>query len=432
MSALRHQLLREGAWSAVGNGLAALGTLVGVRLLTEVIEDQAVYGTIALLIGYVTLGINLFTAPFTLSAQRFHSQAALKGEVGVLRVILTQVLRRAGALLVLAILTGGAIFSVKTGFSYWPFIFLAGYGLLMVFRQFEMMLFNAARRQKAVAIWYVLEAWGKPAIALLLVVFLGEKSGNVILGYLLALIGLFALFRILKVEREGTRLASAPISPDHPLRREIRRYAIPLVPLQLVSWVNSQSDRYVIGLLLGTAAVGVYAPAYGGVGMPFLVAGGTIAMFMRPPYFQAVSAGDKRLEKKLFWYWLVLSCGVVALGVALVALLKNWIVLILLAEDYRAGAAPLMPWIAGGIAFQVISQVFEAKLFAYKRPGLWTLTHVIGAVVCVVAVFLMTRRFGLLGAAMACPIYYAVMVLCAALFSVWAEKHDGKGKEPSV
>ena len=65
-----------------------------------------------------------------------------------------------------------------------------------------------------------------------------------------------------------------------PRFRNIRDYVafgMPTVPGNLSSWVVSSIDRYVIGLMLGTAAVGYYSPGY--------TLGNMIGIFMNPVSF---------------------------------------------------------------------------------------------------------------------------------------------------
>ena len=116
--------------------------------------------------------------------------------------------------------------------------------------------------------------------------------------------------------------------------------------------------------------------------MPFLMTGDIIGQTLRPPFYQAVSAGNVTLGKKLLRTQLlitVLACGA---GVVAVFFLRNLIATLLLAEEYRS-AVSLMPWIAAGITLQIIAQIFEGIIIAYKRTGFLLMVHSLGAVVCV-------------------------------------------------
>jgi len=412
-------ILREGAWSAFGKITTALGTLIGVRLLTEFVPKE-VYGKISLLIGIVTLGSNLFASPLISAAQRFHPEMALSGKVPQLRRTIVGILKRTVGTLAGFVLCGG-IFARSRAIPYLVFVALTAFLVVQVMRNLEVGFLTAARRQKEVALWSTSEAWLKPAFAVLLVILLGDSPQSVLLGYFAAIGGILLCFHLLPVAVEGCGNSKVPFETDTELTAKIRRYAMPLVPLALVAWVSSLSDRYIISGMLGVGQVGIYIAGYGLISMPFLMAGGIIGQTLRPPYYQAVSAGNITLEKKLFRIQLAITVLVCGAGVVAVFFLRNIIAALLLAKEYRS-AVSLMPWIAAGITLQVISQIFEGILIAYKRTGFLLIVHSFGAIVCVLSVYFLIRRFNLIGAAIACPIYYLSMLMIGIVMATIALK----------
>ncbi|MHC4241650.1 MAG: lipopolysaccharide biosynthesis protein [Planctomycetota bacterium] len=412
-------ILKEGAWSAFGKITTALGTLIGVRLLTEFVPKE-IYGKISLLIGIATLGSNLFAYPLISAAQRFHPEMALSGNVSQFRRTIVGILKWTVGTLASLILLGG-LFVQSSALSYWVFVALAAFLVVQVMRNLEMGFLIAARRQKEVAIWSISEAWLKPAFAVLLVILLGDTPQSVLLGYFAAFGSILLCFHLLPVSVEGSNNSKVKIETDTELLANIRRYAMPLVPLALVVWISSLSDRYIISGMLGVGQVGLYAAGYGLISMPFLMAGDIIGQTLRPPYYQAVSAGNITLGKKLLRTQLSITVLVCSAGVVAVFFLRNLIASLLLAEEYRS-AVSLMPWIASGITLQIITQIFEGILIAYKRTGFLLMVHSLGAVVCVLSVYILIRRFNLIGAAMACPVYYLCMLIIGIVLATIALK----------
>jgi O-antigen/teichoic acid export membrane protein len=412
-------ILKEGVWSAFGKITTALGTLIGVRLLTEFIPKE-IYGTISLLIGIATLGSNLFAYPLISAAQRFHPEMTLSGNVPQLRHTIVGTLKWTVGTLASFILLGG-LFVKSSTLSYWVFVTLAAFLVVQVIRNLEIGFLIAARRQKEVAIWCMSEAWLKPAFAVLLVILLGDTPLSVLLGYFFAFGSILLCFHLLPVSVEGTNNSKIPIETDIELTANIRRYAMPLIPLALVAWISSLSDRYIISGMLGVGQVGLYAAVYGLISMPFLMAGDIIGQTLRPPFYQAVSAGNITLGKKLLRTQLSITVLVCSAGVVAVFFLRNLIATLLLAEEYRS-AVSLMPWIASGISFQIIAQIFEGVLIAYKRTGFLLMVHSSGAIVCVLSVYIFIHRFNLIGAAMACPVYYLTMLMTGIVIARIASK----------
>ena len=413
------KILREGIWSAFGKIATALGVLFGVRLLTEFVPKET-YGKISLLIGIATLGSNLFAYPLISAAQRFHPEMALKGNIPLLRRTIVGILKWTVGILVSCILLGGLFFRFGT-ISYPAFLALVAFIVVQVMRNLEIGFLTAARHQKEVAIWSISEAWLKPASAVLLILLLGNTPQSVLLGYFIALGIILLRFHLFPSSVEGRSNPKTPIDKDAELVTNIRRYAIPLVPMAFVAWISSLSDRYIISGMLGIGSVGIYAAGYGLISMPFIMVGDIIGHTLRPPYYQAVSAGNIKLCKKLLRTQLYITVLICSSGVVAVFLLRNLIATLLLAEEYRS-AVSLMPWIAAGISLQVIAQVFEGVLMAYKRTGFLLLVHSLGAVICVLSVYIFIRRFNLIGAAMACPVYYLAMLMTGIILSTIASK----------
>jgi O-antigen/teichoic acid export membrane protein len=409
LSSGKKRLLKEGVWSTSGKVTTALGTLVGIRLLTEFVPKET-YGKLSLIVGIMMLGNNFFTGPLFLAAQRFYPDAAISGKVPLFRHTIVSVLKWLAISLSGMVLIASLVYTHYHTLSYLVFVALAGCMVLKMALRLEVCLLTAARRQKASAVCQAAEAWGKPLFAILIVLLLGATCQSVLLGYFLATAGIVLCIHLFPIRREGVDNSKGPFETDKELLKNIWIYAMPLIPQALVGWVISFSDRYIVGGLLGTGAVGIYAVAYGVIGMPFLIVGASISQTLRPPYFDAVSNGDKRLEKKMLRTRLMTVLLVSAFGVIAVYCLRHWIAVIFLAEEYRSSTL-LMPWIAAGMGFQILAQVFDCVLFAYKRTKLILLSQIIGAIVCVLSVFLLTIRFGLLGAAIACPVYFLSLVI---------------------
>jgi len=197
-----------------------------------------------------------------------------------------------------------------------------------------------------------------------------------------------------------------------PFGKDMLRYALPVVPLALVSWVSNWSDRYVLGSLVGFEEVGIYAAAYGIASRPAMMLCGTVEVTLRPIYFQAVSARDREKERRVFTAWLILViaiAGSVALGFVL---FSDAIAGVLLAGRYQS-AAGLMRWIAVGYSLLAIAQVFAASCYAKFATRRVLGIETIGAVVRVAASYPAIFYGGIAGASMAVPVAFGVQLVAA-------------------
>jgi O-antigen/teichoic acid export membrane protein len=417
----KKRLIGEGTWVVIGHLAVALAGLIGVRLLTEFLLPE-VYGTLVLLLGLASLGKGLFCQPILQAAYRFHPDMSHSEGVHFLRKATCKLLTITTGGLVGLILFGGMLYSLCAGMSYVVFIALAGCLVVEIIVILEQNFLAAARRQKATAIWKGANAWIRPLLAILVILLLGPTPQSVLIGYFAAT-GLTLLCTgLFLFEPEGRNRSGSTDMKTSDLNAEIMQYALPLMPLALVGWVTAASDRYIIGGLLGVGQVGIYSAAYGLISKPFGMSYGVITQTLRPVHNQAISADNKQLEKRLFRSWLLITTVFSLLGVAVISMLSKWIVFLFLAEEYRSSAA-LVPWIATGFGLLTMAHVFESALYAFKSTKSVLLGQSIAAMFTLVVTVPMIILWGLMGAAMACPIYFLVY-LCVMIF-LWHQVKTG-------
>ncbi len=411
-SRAKGRLLSDGAWLAAGQVLTASATLVGVRLLTESVPPD-VYGSVTLILGLLLLGRNLFCFPFYQAALRFFPELARRGEVWRLRRVVFSYLVRSSSWLVVLIVLLGLPYCLARSLPVRLVPLLIGLLYVDIFRTMETDLLNAARRQRAFSILRAVEAWARPLAAVLMVRLLGADPTSVMLGYLVASGGVLASIFATGMERVGA--GEGPVAGrdklgDRELNERLWRFSLPLVPLSLLEWISTLSDRYLIGGLIGLEAAGVYAAAYGLVTQPFLISQALLEMLYRPVYFEALAIGDVERGRRIFRTWMALTATVCAIGFVAITLLREPLTSLLLAERYRSASA-LLPWIAAGSFMFAISLVAEKLFHASHRTELVLFSRVVGAVLSLVAGIPMIIAFGPLGAAAAVPIYYGAQLL---------------------
>jgi O-antigen/teichoic acid export membrane protein len=86
------------------------------------------------------------------------------------------------------------------------------------------------------------------------------------------------------------------------------------------------------------------------------------------------------------------------------------LVSLFLAREYWV-AVDLLPWIAGGYCLLVLSQVLEKVCFAHGRTGVVLFIQSLGGVVGLLVAYVGIKQLGLIGAAMAVPVYFGFQLL---------------------
>lgn len=397
----------------VGQIAAAIGTLVGIRLLTEFLHPST-FGTLTLLMGVSALALGLSTTPLMQSILRFYPACANNGTTGYLRRTSLRVLLGTCTAVGLVLFLTYHIWCGQYGGSRWTGAILVVMLMTDGLRGLQISLLNAGRRNFRIVLWIVLEAWLRPLAGVILVLWVGESAEAVLVGYLCVSLGLLLLFRraIGKASDLAECADSAVPAQQTDLARQMLAYAFPLVPLAIVGWISAQADRYLIGGMIGISAAGMYAAIYGLASRPFLLVGTAVELTLRPVLYQAIADNCERktLLVERSWLYALVAFGVLATAGFL--LFHHALSALLLAEQYRIYSY-LMPWMAIGYSFLLLAQFFERICYSRDSTGAVLMIQTTGAAVGICITIPLISCCGVQGAAWAVPCYFFVQMLLA-------------------
>jgi O-antigen/teichoic acid export membrane protein len=421
---LRFLLLEDAVWIAGGQGISTIVQLVGMRALTELIPART-FGVVSLLLGGITLMATTFCTPFSRAILRFYADVQATQQITLLRSSVNWLLIRAIGLSYSLMAIAGAVYIAMKG-SLVTVAMLFVIFAADVIRTAEISYLTAARRQKATALWWALDAISRPVFAIGGVFVLGPTADAVMFGYGVAATSSLAICRW-GTKREGIQQIPGVSSEDlRGMRSQLMAYALPLVPSSLVSWVSSLSDRYIIGGILGVTAAGVYSAGYGLVSKPFLMLSTVVLTTLRPVYFDSVAKKDENLRSSTLRTWVRLTSVLGAAVLLLIALCSKEICRLALGPDYQE-SAKLLPWIGLGYLFVSISYVFNTVSLAHKHPSAVLKSELSGAVASIVVGVPLTWFYGLLGAALSVPVYFLLQMLTAWVLAKAVLKRDSMG-----
>jgi O-antigen/teichoic acid export membrane protein len=408
----RHEaIIGQGIWVFLGQALTAILTLAGTRITTQFV-DPRVYGVVNLVQNALVLLRTLFCSPVMSVALRYYPDAERGNYLPALRLWLRHYLT-VGVLMMEAVaIVGGLVWSRNAQVNPWIVLILVVFVVADVGRSLEMTLFSASRRQRPTAIVSAAETFMRPLLIVGAVILFGA-SVEVVLFAITASVVFTILGIYVGVRREAVHGGTA-IPPS--IANEMWRYAVPLIPIALLNWTTSVSDRYLIQWLShDTSAVGVYSAGYGLISQPFMIIHGVVALTLRPAYFAAVSRDDRGRAAAMFRGWLTITASITLVATGFIFLTRNILVAALLGPQYR-GAVVVVPWIALGYLFYVMEQVLEQHLLAHKRTSAVLTTQTCGALASIVVTIPFVATLGMIGAAYACPIYFLIQCLLAAAF----------------
>ncbi|MDO9267828.1 MAG: lipopolysaccharide biosynthesis protein [Methylobacter sp.] len=406
------RLFGDAFWALFGQVLSACALLAGTRVLTELVTPD-IYGQVALLNGFVALGVTLFSYPFICAGMRILPECLNKGERAALYGVVARLTARSTALAISLLVLGGVTYSYISHSEVWLFM-LAGILLIVtVRRELGIQLLIGERKQRGASLWQTSDSILRPVLAVSLVLWGGQKAEWVLLGYIAASLISNTIWSLVLGAKPDKNKGSI-ITRN--FRADVWAYALPLIPVELIFWINGLGDRYIIGYLMTAAEVGLYAATYMIINEAFNRSAMVLLRTFQPIYFQSYSENRSKEGFRILWIWIgcVVALGIV--GVSLLLVTKDWVASMVLAKSYHS-AVELMPAIAVGCALHALGTVVAQPLLANKRTRLLLLGRVCGAVTAAISIPLMVKDYGLLGAAMANPIYFGVEALVLAMLA---------------
>jgi O-antigen/teichoic acid export membrane protein len=408
------RLFSDAFWALFGQVVSACALLVGTRILTELVTPD-IYGQAALLNGFVALGVALFSYPFICAGMRILPECQDVGERAALYAVVTNLTSRAMALAISLLALGGGIYRYFSHVNLGLLMLVAILLEVTVRRELGIQLLIGERKQRGASLWQTSDSFLRPLLAISLVLWGGHKAEWILLGYILASFLSNTIWSFIN----RTKADKNPIIVTRNFRADIWAYALPLIPMELIFWVNGLGDRYVIGYFMTAAEVGLYAATYMIVNEAFNRSAMVLLRTFQPAYFQAYSQNLASEGFKILWIWLGYVFALGILGVSLLYLTKDWVASLLLAKAYHS-AVELMPAIAIGCSLHALGTVAAQPLLANKQTRLILLGRLSGAITAAICIPLMVKNFGLIGAAMANPIYFGIeAVVLAMLAKPW-------------
>jgi O-antigen/teichoic acid export membrane protein len=203
-------------------------------------------------------------------------------------------------------------------------------------------------------------------------------------------------------------------------------YGLPLIPGILSNWVVNSSDRYLIALFLGAAAVGYYSPGYS--------AGAAIAMISAPlvgllPAILSKHYDEDNLAdvRTIMSYSLKYYVGIALPCVFALSVLSKPILTILTTQQIAANGYLVTPFVAAGTAllgaYTVLAMPITLRKKTFIAGTIWTLSAALNFGLNLVLI----PYLGLIGAALATFLAFLFAFAVATFYSLRFFKFDMNG-----
>jgi O-antigen/teichoic acid export membrane protein len=417
LSSKRSQrLLKEGFWIILGQAAATIGSLVGVRLLTELLNPIQ-YGELALGMTIATLVNQVVLGPLGQGVLRFYAPAVELDEIGsylsAVRRITFFAIIVIGAFIVIGVI---GLEITKQSFRLPIFVMALAFATATGCNAILSGIQNAARQRAVVALHQGLEAWARFFIATALIAWLGASSSLALFGYvissLLVLTSQWLYFR--KALPHSRRIQPEQKNKWH---EKIWHYSCPFTIWGIVTWGQLVSDRWALELFSTTQQVGMYAVLFQLGYYPISLATSMAIQFLQPILFQmAGDASDAQRNahvSDLSWQLAGFSLGLTGIVFGITLLFYRQIFGVFASGEY-AQVAYLLPWmvVAGGVS--AAAQTISLDFLSQTRTSLMMRVKITTSFVGVTLNFFGAFYYGvggIVGASVIFSVFYCIWMI---------------------
>lgn len=365
------RLIKEGGWILLGQVLMVVGSLIGVRLLTELLTPDA-YGELALGMTVATLVNQIILGPLSGGITRYYAPAVEHGDVAGYLNAARKLAFYATGVIFLAI-TCFIILYIFAGEARWIGIAISAL-VFAVFSGYNSILSgiqSAARQRAIVSLHQGADPFLRALAAAGLLLWLGATSTVAMVGYAMAtaLVLGSQIFFLHKSVANTVVVAGEKRNWE----KEIWNFSWPIGTFGIFTWVQLASDRWALQIFSTLQDVGNYAVLYQLGYYPMALVTGVAIQFLVPILYQragdASNAQRNADVRSLSWRFTWASLGLTGVSFVMAVLLHSLIFRFFAAEEYRT-VSHFLPWmiLAGGVfaAGQTLASNLQAQLKTHK------------------------------------------------------------------
>ena len=269
--------------------------------------------------------------------------------------------------------------------------------------------FRTFQQMKRYSLFLVLQSYIGVFVSIYLT-YAGYNIETVVLGLLTGYASVFIMMAFLIVKYLGIG-----IGKWSNLREQLA-FALPTIPSNVSSWIVDSSDKYVIGILIGSVAVGCYSPGYalGSILLIFLSPFAVLLPAILPEHYEKgdIEEVDKYLSYSMKYYLLL----TVPAGVGMSVLSKP-LLYIITTPEIALGGYMVTPFVCLGAIFMGMYGITNNILILEKNTMILGKLWIVVAISNIVLNLLLVPHLNILGAAIATLLCYILAFTVTAIAS---------------
>ena len=269
--------------------------------------------------------------------------------------------------------------------------------------------FRTFKQMKRYSLFLVLQSYIGVFVSIYLT-YAGYNIETVVLGLLTGYVAVFLMMAFLIVRYLGIGMGKWSNL------KEQLAFAIPTIPSNVSSWVVDSSDKYVIGILIGSVAVGCYSPGYalGSILLMFLSPFAVLLPAILPEHYEKgnIAEVDKYLSYSMKYYLLLTVPAAVGMSV-----LSKPLLYIITTPEITLGGYMVTPFVCLGAIFMGMYGITNNILILEKNTMILGKLWILVAISNIVLNIILVPHLNILGAAISTLICYILAFSVTAIAS---------------
>ena len=269
--------------------------------------------------------------------------------------------------------------------------------------------FRTFKQMKRYSLFLVLQSYIGVFVSIYLT-YAGYNIETVVLGLLTGYVAVFLMMAFLIVRYLGIGMGKWSNL------KEQLAFAIPTIPSNVSSWVVDSSDKYVIGILIGSVAVGCYSPGYalGSILLMFLSPFAVLLPAILPEHYEKgnIAEVDKYLSYSMKYYLLLTVPAAVGMSV-----LSKPLLYIITTPEIALGGYVVTPFVCLGAIFMGMYGITNNILILEKNTMILGKLWILVAISNIVLNIILVPHLNILGAAISTLICYILAFSVTAIAS---------------
>ncbi len=269
--------------------------------------------------------------------------------------------------------------------------------------------FRTFQQMKRYSLFLVLQSYIGVFVSIYLT-YAGYNIETVVLGLLTGYVSVFIMMAFLIVRYLGIGFGKWSNL------KEQLAFAIPTIPSNVSSWVVDSSDKYVIGILIGSVAVGCYSPGYalGSILLMFLSPFAVLLPAILPEHYEKgnIAEVDKYLSYSMKYYLLLTVPAAVGMSI-----LSKPLLYIITTPEIALGGYMVTPFVCLGAIFMGMYGITNNILILEKNTVILGKLWIVVAISNIVLNIILVPYLNILGAAIATLLCYMLAFIVTAIAS---------------